>query len=209
VPDFTPFSFRAGNWLFQPTGTVAKTLVEQGIKIDSSVFKGGLQHQRKLDYRRALKNGYYWPFDDNVNVSDPQGALVELPIYTKMVPIWKLLTVKRVGLQRKGPSNAHAGHERMFRIFDFLRFHHPMKFDFCRMTLKELMHMLDQEIREDQRDPAQFRPLVGIGHTKDLMDFETIDSLLSYLRRKDIKVASLSEVYHLTQGFSENVRRKE
>lgn len=57
APDFTPLSFRAGNWLFQPTQTVADVLAERGIKIDSSVFKGGLQHQHKLDYRCAAKNG--------------------------------------------------------------------------------------------------------------------------------------------------------
>jgi len=36
--DFTPFSFRAGNWLFQPTGTVVKVLSNQGIKVESSVI---------------------------------------------------------------------------------------------------------------------------------------------------------------------------
>ena len=69
VADFTPVSFRAGNWLFQPTQTVAHVLVERGIKVDSSVFKGGLQHQYKLDYRRALRNGYYWKFTNDTNVS--------------------------------------------------------------------------------------------------------------------------------------------
>ena len=47
----------AGNWLFQPPGTAAEVLTEHGIKIDSSVFKGGLQHGHALDYRAALKNG--------------------------------------------------------------------------------------------------------------------------------------------------------
>ena len=49
-PDFAPCSFRAGNWLFQPTPTAASVLAENGIKIDSSVFKGGLQHTHRLDY---------------------------------------------------------------------------------------------------------------------------------------------------------------
>src|SRR5579859_5633207 len=43
VPDFTPLSFRAGNWLFQPTRMASEVLAENGVKIDSSVFKGGLQ----------------------------------------------------------------------------------------------------------------------------------------------------------------------
>src|ERR1039457_5055764 len=46
-PDFVPLSFRAGNWLFQPTQAAASVLGENGIKIDSSVFKGGLQHNHR------------------------------------------------------------------------------------------------------------------------------------------------------------------
>ena len=55
--DFIPFSFRAGNWLFQPSQVLASVLAGQGIKVDSSVFKGGLQHHYGLDFRAALKTG--------------------------------------------------------------------------------------------------------------------------------------------------------
>src|SRR5262249_42572650 len=41
---FSPLSFRAGNWLFQPTKAAAEVLSSFGVKVDSSVFKGGLQH---------------------------------------------------------------------------------------------------------------------------------------------------------------------
>ncbi len=74
APGFTPLSFRAGNWLFQPTAAAARVLTEHGIKIDSSVFKGGRQHKHKLDYRRAIKNGYYWMFGDDVTIPDPAGS---------------------------------------------------------------------------------------------------------------------------------------
>jgi hypothetical protein len=196
VADFTPLSYRAGNWLFQPTRTAAEVLVERGIKVDSSLFKGGLQHQHKLDYRRALRNGYYWRFTDDTNVPDPQGALLELPIHTQMVPTWKMLTTKRVGLQRKGSSSAQTGKKRLYRLMDFLRFRYPLKLDFCRMTINELIRMVDTVIKEDQRNPTSFRPIVAIGHTKDLVDFETVESFLSYLGRKGIAVSTFKEVYH-------------
>lgn len=195
VPDFTPLSFRAGNWLFQPTKIVAKVLSERSIKVDSSVFKGGLQHQHKLDYRRALRNGYYWRFEDDVNVLHPHGALLELPIHTQMVPLWKMLTIKRIGMQRKSSSANQTGKKRLYRLLDFLRFWHPLKFDFCRMKLDELTHMMDTVIREDQQNPTSYRPIVAIGHTKDLVDFETVESFLSYLGRKGIAVSTFEEVY--------------
>jgi hypothetical protein len=196
VADFTPLSYRAGNWLFQPTRTAAEVLVERGIKVDSSLFKGGLQHQHKLDYRRALRNGYYWRFTDDTNVPDPQGALLELPIHTQMVPTWKMLTTKRVGLQQKGSSAAQTGKKRLYRLMDFLRFRYPLKLDFCRMTINELTRMVDTVIKEDQRNPTSFRPIVAIGHTKELVDFETVESFLSYLGRKGIAVSTFKEVYH-------------
>jgi hypothetical protein len=195
VADFTPFSFRAGNWLFQPTRTTASVLAERGIKVDSSVFKGGLQHQHKLDYRRALKNGHYWTFSDQVDVPDPGGTLLELPIYTQMVPFWRMFTTKRIGLQRKGPSAVQNSKNRFCRIMDFVRFWYPLKFDFCRMTIDELTRMVDAAIREDQEDPTSFRPIVAIGHTKDLVDFEAVEKFLSYLIQKKIKISTFEEVY--------------
>ncbi len=195
VIDFTPHSFRAGNWLFQPTRSAANLLAERGIKVDSSVFKGGLQHQHKLDYRRALRNGYYWTFTGQVDVPDPDGSLLELPIHTQMVPFWQMLTTKRVGLQRKGPSAVQSGKEKLYRLLDFLRFWQPLKFDFCRMTIQELTQMVEKVIREDQKNLTMFRPIVAIGHTKDLIDFETVESFLSYLGKKEIKVSTFEEVY--------------
>lgn len=195
VADFTPLSFRAGNWLFQPTRALANVLAERGIKVDSSVFKGGLRHEQKLDYRRALRNGYYWTFADHTDVPDPKGALLELPIHTQMVQLWNMLTTRRIGLERKGFSAAQTGKKRLYRLLDFLRFWHPLKFDFCRMTINELTRMVDTVIKEDQQNPTSFRPIVAIGHTKELVDFETVESFLSYLGRKGIAVSTFEEVY--------------
>jgi hypothetical protein len=194
-PDFTPLSFRAGNWLFQPTQAAANILVEQGIKVDSSVFKGGLQHRYGLDYRLAIRNGYYWTFSHNVVIPDPRGMLLEFPTYTQMVPFWKMLTAKRVGMKQKGSSATTTFDKRLYRFLDFVRFWYPLKLDYCRMTLDELTAMVETIICEDQKDPTTFRPIVAIGHTKDLVDFETVESFLSYLGKKGIRVSTFGEVY--------------
>jgi hypothetical protein len=195
VTGFVPLSFRAGNWLFQPTLTVAEVLAEHGVKVDTSVFKGGLQREHKLDYRRALDNGHYWRFTNDINVPDARGALLELPIYTQMVPAWKMLTGKRVGLQKKGSSEGQNGNGKLDRLRDFLRFRYPLKLDFCRMKINELTRMIDLVVDEDQRDATSFRPVVAIGHTKDLVDFETVESLLVYLEKKRIRVSTFKEVH--------------
>ena len=199
--DFTPFSFRAGNWLFQPTRKAAGVLAERGIKVDSSVFKGGVQHQVKLDYRRAQKNGYFWKFADDVNVPVAQGLMLELPIHTRMVRPWQIFTAKRVGLQKKDSSTAQSRKSKLYRLMDFLRFSQPLKLDFCRMPLDELTGMVDAVIKEDHKSPGSYRPLVAIGHTKDLVDFETVESFLAYLKSNNIPVTTFKEAYEKIGGF--------
>lgn len=195
VPDFTPLSFRAGNWLFQPTRTAAEVLAERGIKIDSSVFKGGLLHQHALDYRRALRNGYFWTFFDRVDSADADGPLLELPIYTRMVPFWNMLTNKRIGISRRGPAKEPAVGDRLSRLRDFCRPMYPQKLDFCRMTMDELSKTLEHIIEEDRREGNSYKPVVAIGHTKDLVDFSTLDALFSYLGEKGIAITTLSAAY--------------
>jgi len=195
VDDFTPIVFRAGNWLFQPAKTVASVLAERGIKVDSSVFKGGIRHAHKLNYRKSIRNGYFWRFTEDAEISVPEGVLLELPIYTQMVPFWQMLNTKRVGLERKGFSAAKSRKSNLYRLMDFFRFRHPLKLDFTRMTVDELTRMMDKVIRDDQRSPALFKPLVAIGHTKDLVDFETVESFLSYLKQKKIAITTFREAY--------------
>ncbi|MGZ7064819.1 MAG: hypothetical protein ACXVI6_00535, partial [Candidatus Aminicenantales bacterium] len=142
APGYNPLSFRAGIWLLQPTAAAAKSLAGHGIRIDSSVFKGGLQHQPALDYRRSRKNGYYWAFSEDVNVPDPRGILLEIPTFAKMVPTWKMFTAKRIGLQQKGAAKTQHRQKRLARLRDFARFRHPMKLDFCRLTAAEMIRML-------------------------------------------------------------------
>ena len=63
------------------------------------------------------------------------------------------------------------------------------------MTIDELTRMVDIAIRDEQKNPTLFRPMVAIGHTKDLVDFETVESFLAYLRQKKIPIATFQEVY--------------
>jgi hypothetical protein len=190
-PSFTPLSFRAGNWLFQPTQDAASVLSQHGIKIDSSVFKGGLQHNHKLDYRRALRNGYWWSFQTDATEPDSAGSLVELPVYAEMVPFWNMPTSKRLGFGNNFGAAAQSIRKRLNRVHDFLRFRYPLKLDFCRMTLNELTSMIERVIEEDREEPASYKPLVAIGHTKDLVDPQTVDRFLSFLRAKRISVSTL------------------
>jgi len=200
MPDFRPTSFRAGNWLLQPTSRVGQVLSEHGFNVDSSVFKGGRQHNHALDYRGALKNGDYWTFSDDAATIDPNGTLLEIPIYSEYVPFWRMATKKRISLQAKA-SSARRSSDRLGRLRDFARFRQPLKLDFCRMTADELIGMTERVLRDDRDSPESYRPIVLIGHTKDLVDFPTIEEFLSYLDDHRVTSTDLRTAYFKCQSL--------
>jgi len=187
-PDYNPVSFRAGNWLFQPTAVAAGVLEQNDIRIDSSVFKGGRQHAHGLDYRRAPARDYYWTFRDDVTKPAADGPLIEVPIYTRLVPTWKMATAKRIRTQKSARSQSNDSRRRFDRLRDLMRWSYPLKLDFCRMAPDELVNMMEQVIRDDHATPESYKPIVAIGHTKDLVDFETVDIFVSYLRSNNIGI---------------------
>jgi hypothetical protein len=196
IKEFVPISFRAGNWLFKPTQIIADVLSNYGIRVDSSVIKGSVFRQYKVDYRRALRNGYYWPFSHSVESYDLNGTLIEVPIYSEMIYAWRMLSPKRVLLQKKGISMAGGTRKKdLSRLLDFLRLKQPIKLDYCRMTFSELVRMTEKIVQEDLKSKGQYKPIVAIGHTKELEDYKTIDKYLCYLIKKNINITSFSEVY--------------
>jgi hypothetical protein len=95
-----------------------------------------------------------------------------------------------VSLQQKGAPLVQSRKQKFRRAIDFVRFWYPLKFDFCRLTLAELKSMITALTRDDRKNPETYKPVVLIGHTKDLMDLETIDSFLAYLHEKAIPVST-------------------
>jgi hypothetical protein len=202
-PGYTPTSFRAGNWLFQPTAVLAQVLADKGIRVDSSVYKGGVQRALGLDYRKAGGNGHAWKFGQEVNVPDPDGILLEIPTYTELVVPWAMLTRKRLsfGWNRVGNGSEHEnGHKGLRasplrKALDLARLRYPRKLDFCRMTLHELLRTIDRARRADGADPAVFHPIVAIGHAKDLVDHDTVQRFLDALHERGIPVSTLEGVF--------------
>jgi hypothetical protein len=208
VADFTPLSFRAGNWLFQPTYPAAAVLTDRGIRIDSSVFKGGVRHEHNLDYRAAPRDAYFWRFVERADAPDPDGTMIEIPIYARMVPFWRMTSRKRMGLEHRSLSTSRSRKKQLYRLLDVMRPLHPLKLDFCRMTFDELRSMADSVISDDKQDPTVFRPVVLIGHTKELFDLDTIDRFLEYLDARGVGVETFESVYPKVAGSSGEARQR-
>lgn len=192
-PHFTPLSFRAGQWAIQPTAVIANVLAQRGVRIDSSVFKGGRVHGLELDYRPALRNGGFWRFFHDVNVPEPKGLLWEVPIHTELVPFWRMLGRKRLKLQNKTRS-ASQGSPLAHHWRDFLRFRYPRKLDFCRMTFEEMCEAVAGVLEEKRVRCGERMPLVAIGHSKDFVDSESVRRFLAFLRERAIAITTFSRL---------------
>lgn len=184
-PGFTPCAYRAGHLLMQPAAAVVEALTSRGIGVDSSLFKGGYWREHGQDYRAALANPPMWRFDDDPNVPHPHGRMIEIPVHAEMVPTWRMLTGKRMSLERRSAAVSRSGRRILDRLRN-VRLTRAVKFDYCVLSADELTAMLDAARRQDVQDPAVLRPLVAIGHTKDLTDLETVKRLLGYLDKHSI-----------------------
>jgi len=191
---FVPIAHRAGHLLFDRCEVVAPLLASRGIKIDSSVYKGGFWQEQHLDYRGATKNGYFWTFRDSSVVPDTNGHLLEIPVHTRIVPTWTMLTRKRVGMQLVSKAQVKNGNGLVRKLRALAQTSRPLKLDFCQMTLAEMVRMVDAVIKEDAAKPA-FRPIVAIGHSKDMRDLHTVESFVRYLKQQHIEISTFGTVY--------------
>jgi hypothetical protein len=99
-----------------------------------------------------------------------------------------------MGLGSKSGVTERAIYPRLIRLSDFFRLRYPLKLDFCRMTLSELTSMMQKILWLDKEDPGQYRPIVAIGHTKDLVDFETVDGFLSFLMKNRVMISTFTDI---------------
>jgi len=192
-PDFVPFSFRSGLLAMQPTGVVANVLTKHGIRVDSSVFKGGRVHRLALDYRPASRNNGFWRFSGDINMEDPGGPLWEIPIHTEMVPFWQMLGRKRLKLQKKTRSSKDRTplpHD----LRDLLRFRYPRKLDFCRMTFDEMRQTVETVLNRRPSGADERSIIVAIGHSKDFIEPEATRRFLAFLEERSIPVTTFAQL---------------
>ena len=184
-PDYECFAFRAANWSMHPSETIVRALIDEGFRIDTSVWKYGVYDDLvKFDYTSAHSDLVPWPVDArDVCRRDPAGRLFEFPIYTEQQPIWVFLTpnrVYRVIAQRLNPLpnpdaalDAGAGMgapargplAKVIRAAKNAATPRPWKVDFNQCTGRQLVEGL-KRVEARYGHPDAPLPFVLIGHSK-------------------------------------------
>lgn len=108
APGYRCSAFRAANWSVSPSANVVRALADNGISIDTSVFKYGRRSGLvSFDYSRAYSPLLPWRASgEDICARDDAGRLWELPIYSERRWIGAFLTAGR--LYRAALGRRHA-----------------------------------------------------------------------------------------------------
>jgi hypothetical protein len=190
VPEYECMAFRAANWSMQPSGDIVRALRDQGIRIDTSVFKYGSRSGRVcFDYTNAFSNLVPWPVGPaDICLPDPEGVLWEVPIYCEERWLWDFLSVSRLHRiwqamahpmpeSRDRAGDDHRGVGRTparrgngllrgpLRKLELLVRRHARKMDFNQCSGRQLVDTL-RRVEATHGECPHPLPLVLIGHSK-------------------------------------------
>lgn len=179
-PEYRCNVFRAANWSMCPSVNVVRALVENDIKIDTSVFKYGRRSGLvNFDYRHAHSQLVPWKVDENdICSTNEAGRLMEFPIYSENRWLGAFLTAQRLHRayetrRHKFVLSNHAVPPEAPRLtsarengkFSWLTRRYAWKADFNQCSGRQLTRALK---RAEARfgAPAVRLPFVLIGHSK-------------------------------------------
>jgi hypothetical protein len=172
------YVFRAGNWAMMPSKNIIKALINNGIKIDTSIFKYGHRKGLNIDYTDAYHNILPWPVDHNdIRFKDETSTLTEFTICCE-----KSDHIKK----SKQPINILSAINRLY--YAIFKNTYPLKMDINLCTGKQLIKQLIQ-IENKYRDYARDIPLILIGHSKSFnyINQMEIKRFLEFLNRRQSK----------------------
>jgi hypothetical protein len=181
-PGYQCVAFRAANWSVSPSRNVVRALVNNGIHIDTSVFKYGRREGLvNFDYSNAHSDLVPWRVDEeDICHRNSDGGLFEIPIYCERRWIGAFLTRNRIhrammsrghpitnGRQAEGVGRppGRPGKPGLARRLSLITRRHPWKADFNQCTGRQLTRALE---RAHQRygPVKEDLPFVLIGHSK-------------------------------------------
>lgn len=174
-PSYRCWVFRAANWSMHPSQDIVRALTENGIAIDTSVFKYGRRSGLvEFDYADAWSDVVPWPAStEDVCRRDVAGALFECPIYAEHRWLPAFMSVNRVyrwwqSRQHRLGQGAPPSLSPHRSVLDWARrvwTRHAWKLDFNQCSGRQLIRGLERAEVKVSGAECEL-PLVLIGHSK-------------------------------------------
>ena len=180
-PTYECLAFRAANWAVSPSHNVIRALHNNGIRIETSVFKYGRRTGIvNFDYSHAYSNVVPWLVsDDDMCLRDNAGKLLEIPIYSERRRVGAFITPSRIyrlvqtQLHRIANNDQSknwrampggAAGKNYFGILTMLT-KHAWKADFNQCSGRQLIRAIERaEVKHNSGGDCL--PFVLIGHSK-------------------------------------------
>lgn len=191
--DYACYVFRAVNWSMQPSKNIVRALIENGLTIDTSVFKYGRRTGRvNFDYTHVPSDLVPWRVSElDICQRDPDGKLHEVPIYAERRPIIAFLSLNRLYRVLQTCSHRHRPNamdgngearsgSKLATLADLLLQKHAWKADFNQCSGYQLINALKRAEQTYQDAKIDF-PFVLIGHSKSFTRLNEL-SLGPFLR---------------------------
>ena len=196
--NYSCFVFRAANWSMMPTHNIYSSLVNNGIKIDTSVYKGGIQ-RGNVNYDYSTAKSCIMPYSasiEDINKEDFNGELKEFPIYTEMRYFYSFISFMRIFRMLRAKFHRHSKSHASVAIRNqkdpkrlsirsfFVK--SPWKLDFNQATGLQLKNAL-RRIRNSFQIKEDNIPVVLIGHSKTFIrhNEKTLENFLEWLVTQD------------------------
>ncbi len=180
-PNYQCKVFRAANWSVCPSQNVNSVLTNNGIIVDTSVFKHGKRQGRvNFDYTAAFSTLVPWRTNENdICAQSDNGKLWEFPIYSEKRWIGAFLTLQRIYRVFLGrlhkltdspgslPVNIVLPRKRNSYLGVWKGFtkKHAWKADFNQCGGQQLIKALERAEKKYANEKIEF-PFVLIGHSK-------------------------------------------
>lgn len=191
-PDYRCIAFRAANWSMHPSGTAIQALINNGIRIDTSVFKYGRRnHPVQFDYTHAHSHFLPWTAaNEDICLRDPQGKLIELPIYSEARSLFDFMSINRLYRVFQAASSRTAipiqiskkGNRPVFTWGDKMAW----KADLNQSTGTQLIQIANKLGAYQMNHLDELVPCVLIGHSKlfNAWNAHTLRPFLEYCQTK-------------------------
>jgi len=149
---------------------------EEGFRIDSSVTPGRYLEKdyARYDFRMTPRNLSYWKVSNSITQSDPDGDIVEVPIFTdRFIPLFRQspVTKKTPAAQALIQPNAIqviASRAPIWKRIVGRFLPRVFNLDFCKLSAREMIRLVERArhtLRVEKE--AELVPVVMTGHSKE------------------------------------------
>ncbi|MGE5328473.1 MAG: hypothetical protein ACM3KR_03070 [Deltaproteobacteria bacterium] len=218
APDYSSnlVAFRAGGWSFQPEQKVIGALLENGIRIDSTIFKDGYFDDGILfyDFRKIQANSVNWFFDKEKGLcfdsSDYADSLFEIPIgslnsnlFSLMLTRLYLLFITKYKYRNSkalmGSYINSARESRIKKLFKYGLNTKPIIFTYDRAASQQLMKLTEHYLkRACQSENDIFVSIIGHSKLINHVSLNEVDRYLQAVKEKypqEIKFTTYASIY--------------